>query len=242
MTGLIPLCAVAIGGPRSAQGLAEFRARVIDFLDARPEYRAAVQPPSDDNPVTMLAVVGEQRLRRVLERLADEGEFLSPHGIRSVSAAYRDRPFAFSDAGQGTTTIDYEPAESTTPLFGGNSNWRGPVWFPVNYLVIGALQRFSRRLGDDFKVEFPRGSGRLLTLHEIVLDLAARLAGIFLEGSDGRRPVFAGNERYRWDDALLFHEYFHGDNGAGLGASHQTGWTGLVADLIIRMTKERAAT
>jgi hypothetical protein len=241
MTGLIPLCAVAIGEPRSWERLAEFRARIRDFLEARPEYRAAVQPAGDGNPITMLAVVGEHRLPRLLERLADEGEFLSPHGIRSLSAAYRDHPFTFSDAGQPTTSIDYEPAESTTPLFGGNSNWRGPIWFPVNYLVIGALQRFSRRLGDELKVEFPRGSGRHLTLHEIVLDLAGRLVGIFLQGPDGRRPVFADNERYRWDDALLFHEYFHGDTGAGLGASHQTGWTGLVADMIIRMAKAREA-
>src|SRR5262249_38057165 len=139
---------------------------------------------------------------------------------------------------------DYEPAESTTALFGGNSNWRGPIWFPVNYLVIGALERFSRRLGDDFAVEFPRGSGRQLTLREIIAELLGRLVGIFLEDAGGRRPVFGAREIFQrdaiWHDALLFHEYFHGDDGAGLGASHQTGWTGLVADMVIRLSEARA--
>ncbi|MEA2296046.1 MAG: hypothetical protein QOE86_3685 [Solirubrobacteraceae bacterium] len=244
MTGLIPLCAVAIGGPGAWERLEEFRSRVGDFLQERPEYRAAVRPASDGNPVTMLAVVEERRLRRMLERLADEGEFLSPHGIRALSAAYRDRPFAFAESGQ-SASVDYEPAESTIPLFGGNSNWRGPIWFPVNYLVIGALQRYARRFGDAFRVEFPRGSGRQLTLHEISMELGGRLAGIFLEGPDGRRAVFGGNERFQkdpaWRDALLFYEYFQGDNGAGLGASHQTGWTGLVADMIIRTANAREA-
>ncbi len=242
MTGLIPLCAVAIG-EREAAHLTEFRARVAEFLRARPEYAPAVDPGGDGRP-TMLALVGRNRLPRMLERLADEGEFLSPHGLRALSAVYRARPYVFSQAG-AETVVDYEPAESTTPLYGGNSNWRGPVWFPVNHLVIGALERFSRGLGGTLEVEFPRGSGRRLTLAEITVDLAERLVAIFLEGPDGRRPVFGGLERFQddpaWHDALLFYEYFHGDDGAGLGASHQTGWTGLVADLVIRLSRARAA-
>jgi hypothetical protein len=242
MTGLIPLCAVAIGDPEATAGLMEFNARVTEFLDLRPEYAAAVQLARDGAP-TMLALVGEDRLPRVLERLADETEFLSQHGIRSLSAAYRDHPFEFWLAGQVASTVDYEPAESTTALFGGNSNWRGPIWFPVNFLVLGALGRFARRLGEDFTVEFPRGSGRHLTLRGIIDELSQRLIAIFLEGADGRRPVFGGLEVFdrgsAWHDALLFHEYFNGDDGAGLGASHQTGWTGLVADLIVRVSQSR---
>jgi len=245
MTGLIPLCAVAIGDGEAAAGLPEFRARIDEFLEARPEYRGAVQPAGPGEPTTMLALVGEDRLPRVLERLADEAEFLSAHGIRSLSAAYRDRPFEFWLEGEIASSVDYEPAESTTDLFGGNSNWRGPIWFPVNFLVIGALERFSRRLGDRVTFEFPRGSGRMLTLREINADLAARLVGIFLADADGRRPVFGDRERFRrdpaWRDALQFHEYFHGDDGSGLGASHQTGWTGLVADMVIRLSDARDA-
>jgi hypothetical protein len=198
-----------------------------------------------DGAPTMLALVGEDRLPRVLERLADETEFLSPHGIRSLSAAYRDHPFEFWLAGQVASTVDYEPAESTTALFGGNSNWRGPIWFPVNFLVLGALSRFARRVGDDFTVEFPRGSGQHLTLGGVIDELSRRLVAIFLEGPDGRRPVFGGQGVFdrgsAWHDALLFHEYFNGDDGAGLGASHQTGWTGLVADLIVRLSQAREA-
>jgi hypothetical protein len=243
MTGLIPFCAVAVAAPEATEALPEFRRRVAEFLEARPEYRSAVQPARDGEPVTMLALVGEDRLPRVLERLADETEFLSAHGIRSLSAAYRERPFEFWVSGQVASSVDYEPAESATPLFGGNSNWRGPIWFPVNYLVIAALERFARRLGDGFTVEFPRGSGRRLTLDDIIVDLAERLVGIFLERDDGGRPVFGGLEMFQrdpaWHDALLFHEYFHGDDGAGLGASHQTGWTGLVADMVIRLSNAR---
>jgi hypothetical protein len=191
--------------------------------------------------VTIAALVGHDRLPRVLERLADELEFLSPHGLRSLSAAYRDRPFEFWLEGRVAATVDYEPAESTTPLFGGNSNWRGPIWFPVNYLVLGALRRFARRYGDTFTVEFPLGSGRQLTLAQIDRDLSQRLVDIFLPGADGRRPVFAGraDPDPSWADAIMFHEYFHGDTGTGLGASHQTGWTGLVGDMIIRLSQAR---
>jgi hypothetical protein len=245
MTGLIPLCAVATSEPPDNRELSELRERVSDFLRVRPEYAGAVQLATADEPVMMLALVDHDRLPRILERLADDGEFLSPHGIRSLSAIYRDRPFEFWHAGQVASSVDYEPAESTTALFGGNSNWRGPIWFPVNYLIIGALLRFSRRFGDTMRVEFPRGSGQQLTLREITIDLAERLVRIFLEDGDGRRPAFGGQQRFQsdpaWHDSLLFHEYFNGDDGAGLGASHQTGWTGLVADMVIRLSNARQA-
>ncbi|HEX6713654.1 MAG TPA: hypothetical protein VF066_09715 [Thermoleophilaceae bacterium] len=245
MTGLIPLFAVAIGPAGATDRLTEFQARVRDYLELRPEYARSVKLADPHNPVSMLALVGEDRLPRILERLADEAEFLSPHGVRSLSAAYRDHPFEFSHAGQVASSVDYEPAESTTPLFGGNSNWRGPIWFPVNFLLLAALSRFARRLGDDYTVEFPWGSGKRRTLQQIVVELSQRLIGIFLEDGDGR-PVFGAQGRFRddaaWRDALLFYEYFDGDTGAGLGASHQTGWTGLVADMIVRVSKDRQAT
>jgi Glycosyl hydrolase family 63 C-terminal domain len=245
MTGLIPMCAVAAAEPMAEGQLTELRARALDFLRLRPEYSSAVQLAETGSPVNLLALVDHDRLPRILERIADEQEFLSPHGLRSLSAAYRERPFEFWHAGEVASSVDYEPAESTTSLFGGNSNWRGPIWFPVNYLIIGALLRFARRYGDSLLVEFPRGSGKQLTLAEITIELAERLVRIYLPGDNGRRPVFGGQERFQtdpaWHDSLLFHEYFHGDNGAGLGASHQTGWTGLVADMVVRLSNARQA-
>jgi hypothetical protein len=241
MTGLIPLCAVAIGPGGLADRLPEFSARVRDFLRVKPQYAGVIAPSGSDDQAVMVALVGHDRLPRVLERLGDEREFLSPHGVRSVSAAYRGHPFEFWQDGQVVATIDYEPAESTTSLFGGNSNWRGPIWFPVNFLVIGALERYAARLGDSFTVEYPHGSGNQRTLTEITTDLSQRLVDIFLADGDGRRPVF-GDRREpdpSWRDALFFHEYFHGDDGRGLGASHQTGWTGLVADMVIRLSRRR---
>jgi hypothetical protein len=241
MTGLIPLCAVALGDGELTRRLPEFSRRVTEFLALRPEYAAAVQPAKGPDEVTMLALVGEDRLPRILQRLADEGEFLSAHGLRSLSAAYRDHPFELWQDGRIIAGVDYEPAESTTPLFGGNSNWRGPIWFPVNSLVIASLDRFARRLGDDFTIEFPRGSGAQRSLRQVTRELETRLVGIFLPDASGARPVWGSRSApdASWDDALLFHEYFHGDDGRGLGASHQTGWTGLVADLVIRRSRER---
>jgi hypothetical protein len=241
MTGLIPLCAVALGDGELTGRLPEFSRRVNEFLAVRPEYAAAVQPASGPDEVTMLALVGENRLPRMLQWLADEGEFLSAHGVRSLSAAYRDHPFELWQDGRVIAGVDYEPAESTTPLFGGNSNWRGPIWFPVNFLVIESLDRFARRLGDGFTIEFPRGSGRQRSLRQVTGELVTRLVGIFLPDASGARPVWGSRSapESSWDDALLFHEYFHGDDGRGLGASHQTGWTGLVADLVIRRSRKR---
>ena len=183
----------------------------------------------------LLGVVGIDRLQRLFEKLFDEDEFLSPHGLRALSAYHREHPYVLSVEGI-TAEIDYEPAESTTAMFGGNSNWRGPVWFPLNALVITALERYHRFFGDDFHVEYPTGSGTMLSLDKIADDLRTRLVGLFVAGPDGRRPSFGGVERLQsdpaWKDNIVFNEYFHGDNGAGLGATHQTGWTGIVADLI----------
>jgi hypothetical protein len=185
----------------------------------------------------LLSVAGLTRLPRLMTRLFDETEFLSPHGLRALSAYHREHPYEIDVEGV-RATIDYEPAESTTPMFGGNSNWRGPVWFPLNYLVISMLDRYHRFFGDDLTIEYPTGSGRQLTLDLVAADLQDRLISLFVPGPDGRRPCFGGVPRLQddpaWRDNLVFSEYFHGDNGAGLGASHQTGWTGLIADVIRR--------
>ena len=185
----------------------------------------------------LLGVVGVDRLERLFSKLFDEREFLAPYGLRAISAYHLDNPYELDVEGF-RASIDYEPAESTTPMFGGNSNWRGPLWFPVNYLVVEALRRYYRFFGDSFKVEYPARSGQKLSLGDISQDLRQRLVSIFLVGPDGRRPCFGDNERFQtdpaWKDNLFFNEYFHGDNGAGLGASHQTGWTGVVADIIRR--------
>jgi hypothetical protein len=185
----------------------------------------------------LLNLTGPDKLRRLLRRLFDESEFLSPHGIRALSAWHKEHPYSIDVAGY-RASIDYEPAESTTPLFGGNSNWRGPVWFPVNYLIISALVRYHRFYGAGFVIEYPTGSGIMITLDQIAADLSDRLISIFALDEHGRRPCFGSTQTLgtdpSWRDNVFFSEYFHGDNGAGLGASHQTGWTGLVADLIRR--------
>ena len=182
----------------------------------------------------LLGVVGVEHLAKLLAKLFDESEFLSPYGLRALSAFHRDHPYELEVDGF-RASIDYEPAESTTGMFGGNSNWRGPVWFPLNYLLISALERYHRFFGDELTVEYPTGGPRR-TLDQVADDLRRRLVDLFLVGPDGRRPCFGGVDRLQhdpaWSGNLVFNEYFHGDNGAGLGASHQTGWTGLVADLI----------
>jgi Mannosylglycerate hydrolase MGH1-like glycoside hydrolase domain len=185
----------------------------------------------------LLGVVGVDKVTRLFERLFNEAEFLSPHGLRAVSREHLEHPYELV-VGDFRATIDYEPAESTTSMFGGNSNWRGPIWFPLNHLLVSSLMRYARFFGDDVLVEYPTGSGQKATLAQIAEDLRGRLISLFLVGSDGRRPCYGGvpklQEDPRWQDYVVFNEYFHGDNGAGLGASHQTGWTGLVADLIRR--------
>jgi hypothetical protein len=182
----------------------------------------------------LFSLVHRGRLIRILRRLLDENEFLSHGGIRSMSGYHKARPFILRADGQ--ESIDYEPAESTTDLFGGNSNWRGPVWIPMNYLLIGSLMKYHRYYGDSLNVEFPAGSNKLMNLKEVSVALAQRITNTFIRDEDGKRPVHGNDERYRtdphWKDLVLFHEYFHGDTCKGLGASHQTGWTGLVAEMI----------
>ncbi|MBJ7603889.1 MAG: glucosidase [Candidatus Dormibacteraeota bacterium] len=237
MVGLIPLYAVTTLGPDTLSRLPSFARAMGWFLAHRPEAAGVVEHMDDPNHAgyRLLAIVGPQSLRRILARVLDPAEFLSDHGVRALSRWHRQHPLQVAVDGF-QAQLDYEPAESTSGLFGGNSNWRGPVWFPVNYLLIEALRRYHRFLGPEFKVECPTGSGRWLALDQVADELAARLVGLFLSGPDGRRPVFGGYERLQrdpaWQNLLLFHEYFDGDSGAGLGASHQTGWTGLVANLI----------
>jgi hypothetical protein len=174
-------------------------------------------------------------LTRVLRYMLDESEFLSPYGIRALSCYHRDHPYTLKADGI-EYRVDYEPAESSTGLFGGNSNWRGPIWFPVNFLLIESLQKFHFFFGDRYRVECPTGSGQMLNLWEVAGEISERLMRIFLRDRDGRRPVFGTTEKFQtdphWRDLIPFHEYFHGDNGAGIGASHQTGWTALIAKLV----------
>jgi hypothetical protein len=191
----------------------------------------------------LLAVPTREQLGRVLRYLLDENEFLAPYGIRALSAAYRDEPYVLETNGM-RYEVRYDPGESTTRLFGGNSNWRGPIWFPVNYLIIEALERYHHFFGDTFTVELPTGSGRQATLGEVAEELGRRLASLFLPGPDGQRPCHGGDARYaedpHWRDLVLFNEYFHGDTGRGLGASHQTGWTALAAKLIEEGIRRRS--
>ncbi len=183
----------------------------------------------------LLSIVDPNQLRRILARMLDEEEFLSPYGIRSLSRAHRDHPYVFEGDGEAHT-VNYEPGESQTGLFGGNSNWRGPVWFPMNYLLIESLQKFHHYLGEDYKVECPTRSGQMMTLWQVAAEISRRLGRLFLKDEKGARPSNGVNDVFRydehWRDLVLFHEYFHAETGEGLGASHQTGWTGLVAKLL----------
>ena len=243
MVGMIPVLAVGVVDEDMLQRSLALGKQFAGLLDASgladPARltEAGLLRGIEGQQRLLLSVAGPQRLQRLLARLFDENEFLSPHGLRALSAYHREHPYEI-DAEGVRATIDYEPAESTTPMFGGNSNWRGPVWFPLNYLVISMLERYHRFFGDGLMLEYPAGSGRQLTLDAIAADLQDRLISIFVPGPDGRRPCFGGVARLQedpaWRDNLVFSEYFHGDNGAGLGASHQTGWTGLIADVIRR--------
>lgn len=235
MVGLIPLFAVETLESKMLDQLPDFKKRLEWFLDNRPDLTTGCMRNPGDGDRRLLSVVGRDRLRRVLKVMLDESEFLSEYGIRALSRRHKDHPYVLYVNGT-EHRVDYEPAESSTALFGGNSNWRGPIWFPVNYLIIESLQRFHHFFGNDFKVECPTDSGQMMTLWEVAGELSRRLSRIFLRGANGRRPVFGGIEKFQndpnWRDLILFHEYFHADNGAGIGASHQTGWTGVVAKLL----------
>ncbi|HYB54248.1 MAG TPA: glucosidase, partial [Thermoanaerobaculia bacterium] len=237
MVGLIPLFAVETLESDVVDRLPGFKRRMQWFLENRAELGDYIETRSDaDLGVRrFLALVNRTRLLSVLRYMLDESEFLSPYGVRALSRYHKDHPYVLTVGGQ-EYRVDYEPAESRSGAFGGNSNWRGPVWFPVNYLIIESLQKFHYFLGDSFQVEFPAGSGMKQSLWGVAGELSRRLSRLFLRGADGRRPVFGANEKFQSDphfrDLIPFYEYFHGDNGEGLGASHQTGWTGLVAKLI----------
>jgi hypothetical protein len=237
MVGLIPLFAVETLEPEQVDRLEGFKRRMQWFVDNRPDLADHIVEAQrlDGKIRRLLSIVTQPQLPRVLRYMLDEGEFLAPHGIRALSRYHRDHPYILEMDGM-QHRVDYEPGESSVPLFGGNSNWRGPIWFPVNYLLIESLQKFDWFLGEGGRVECPARSGRRMKLWDISVELSRRLSRIFLRGADGRRPVFGDVETFQrdphWRDLIPFHEYFHGETGAGLGASHQTGWTGLVAKLI----------
>ena len=236
LVGLIPLFAVETLDSELIDQLPRFKHRMQWFIENRPDFSIHVETQSQNGEVRrFLSLVNRSRLKSVLRYMLDEEEFLSPYGIRALSRYHKDHPYVLSLMGR-EYRVDYEPAESSTGLFGGNSNWRGPIWFPVNYLLIESLQKFHYFLGEEFKVEYPVRSGRFISLNEVASELSRRLTHIFLRDKTGRRPVYGGLRKFQndpcWRDAIAFYEYFHGDNGTGIGASHQTGWTGLVAKLI----------
>ena len=249
LVGLAPLFACEIIDDDVIDKLPGFRKRMDWFLRNRPDlgrHIAYMEKPATGDALgrslRLLAIPSRDRLERVLRRLLDESEFLSPYGIRSVSRAHKNEPYVFRHGGD-ERRIDYDPAESTSGLFGGNSNWRGPIWFPMNYLLVEALERYGHFYGDSLLVECPTGSGHMMTLDQVARELSARLTRIFLADKEGHRPCHGGNSRYasdpHWRKLVLFHEYFHGDNGRGMGASHQTGWTALVVRCIETLVTSR---
>jgi hypothetical protein len=237
MVGLIPLFVVETLEPELLERLPGFKRRLEWFIDNRQDLvgNVACMRTRGKAERRLLSIVGRDHLRRVLKVMLDESEFLSPYGIRALSRYHEEDPYTLDVNGMHYR-VDYEPGESRTGLFGGNSNWRGPVWFPMNYLLIESLQKFHHYLGEDFRVEFPSGSGKQLTLWEVAAELSRRLSRIFLRDQDGDRPLYRGITKFQkdphWRELILFHEYFHGDSGKGLGASHQTGWTGLVTKML----------
>jgi hypothetical protein len=238
MVGLLPLCASTVFGPDSFSQHPRLFELIQLFRERHPDVVEKVAPTPEGYlgyaGRRLLSPLSRDRLAKVLRYLLDENEFLSPHGIRSLSRCHQDQPFVFHFAGH-EYRVNYLPAESDTGMFGGNSNWRGPIWMPVNTLIVRALLNLYGFYGDDFKVECPTGSGNEMTLFEIAKEITRRLSSIFLRDESGLRPVYGGTKKFQedphWRDLMLFYEYFHGDNGAGLGASHQTGWTGCIAAL-----------
>jgi hypothetical protein len=236
LVGLLPLCATAVIPQEYLDRFPRASERLRYFLQRHQELVVNLPPPTPGvEGRRLIAVLNETKLRRVLARMLDEERFLSPYGIRSLSRWHKDHPYVFTVHGE-EYKVEYLPAESNTGMFGGNSNWRGPIWFPLNVLIIRGLLQFYTYYGDSFTIECPTGSGRQMTLFQVAKEISDRLTRVFRRDSEGRRPVYGGTAKFQsdpyWRDHILFYEYFHGDNGAGLGASHQTGWTGLVARLI----------
>ena len=239
MVGLLPLCATTVVEPWQREMIPDLATAIQARRRQMPQLLTSMHPTGAGHfgvgERGIIALLNPERLRRVLSKMLDENEFLSPYGIRSLSKFHERNPYILHVGGQ-EYRVDYLPAESNTGMFGGNSNWRGPVWMPVNIMIIRALLNFHLYYGDNFKIECPTGSGKMMNLFEVSKDIADRLSRIFLRNEQGQRPVYGGTEKFQsdphWRDHLLFYEYFHGDYGAGLGASHQTGWTGGVAKLI----------
>jgi hypothetical protein len=244
MVGIVPLFAAEALDDELLQQLPVFADRIKWFFANRPELARTISCHVDiDRQYRLLAIPNLDRLKSVLAYMLDENEFLSPYGIRSMSRFHRDHPYVLKVDGL-TYEVHYAPGESDSELFGGNSNWRGPVWFPLNYLLIEALKRYHHFYGDELSVECPTGSGVWMNLAEVASELERRLAQLFLPDESGCRPCHGGDPRYAKDPAfsrfVLFYEYFHGDNGRGLGASHQAGWTALAANIIERVASARA--
>jgi hypothetical protein len=234
MVGLLQFCAATVFEGELIETIPQTVHRLRRFLEERPELTEFIHDPlkQGHGGRRLAAILNESNLRRVLTKMLDENEFLSPYGIRSLSRYHSEHPYVFRERDE-EYRVAYLPAESDTRMFGGNSNWRGPIWMPVNALIIRALLNYYEYYGDRLTVECPTGSGRQMTLYQVAEELSRRLASIFLRDQNGCRPVYGGARKFQedphWRDLLLFYEYFHGDNGAGLGASHQTGWTGIVA-------------
>jgi hypothetical protein len=243
MVGLIPLCAVQTLHPELLDSMPSFKRRLDWFIANRPDLTGniACLRTLGAGERRLFSIANGDQLKRILQVMLRESEFLSPFGIRALSQYHRDHPYVLN-LSDGTHSVCYDPAESRTQLFGGNSNWRGPIWFPVNYLLVHALRRFHEYYGNSLTVECPAGSGRSMNLHEVADEIARRLIRTFQRDSHGRRPVFGANDKFQldphWRDYIPFHEYFHGDTGAGAGASHQTGWTALVASMIDELSRQ----
>jgi hypothetical protein len=243
LVGLMPLLAVETIDPDVLDKLPHFRRRMDWFLTHRPDLASLVsrwhEPGMGDR--RLMALARGHRMKALLKRMLDPAEFFSDFGIRALSCYHLEHPYHLELDGM-SYQVRYEPGESSTGLFGGNSNWRGPIWFPINFLLIEALRRFHHYYGDDFLVECPTGSGQMRTLRQVAVEISQRLARLFLRGSDGRRPVYGDSEVFQndphWRDNILFYEYFHGDNGRGLGASHQTGWTSVIANLLEQTARQ----
>jgi hypothetical protein len=237
MVGLLPICAVTVFDGAMREKYPEVAHRMRKFLDARPELTAVIHNPTTPgcHGRLLASIVDEAKLRRILARMLDENEFLSAYGIRALSRHHAEHPFKFQAGGQ-EYSVGYLPGESDSGMFGGNSNWRGPIWMPVNGLIIRALLQYYAYYGDDFTVECPTGSGKQMNLYEVAAEISRRLGNIFLRDDEGKRAVYGGTEKFQqdphWRDLISFYEYFHGDNGAGIGASHQTGWTGIIARIV----------
>jgi len=246
MVGLLPLCAVTVFEGEVLNKYPELVPRMRRFLEARPELTTFIHDPSRQGQGgrRLASILDERKLRRVLAKMLDEEEFLSPYGIRSISRFHDAHPYIFN-VDQQEYRVSYLPAESDSGMFGGNSNWRGPIWMPVNGLIVRALLQYYAYYGDSFTIECPTGSGRFMTLYQVAEELSRRLSAIFLKDAEGHRPVYGGTRKFQddphWRDHILFYEFFHGDNGAGLGASHQTGWTGIIARLMHMFASTSAA-